>query len=494
MRMKLSMLIRNMHCEYLGREEETEIRSVEYDSRKVQEGSLFVAVRGYETDGHQYIPMALEKGAAAIILEDQGFLDKGISAYNGVFLKVPDSRIALAQASAAFFGHPALSLKVIGVTGTNGKTSVTHLLKSILTAAGHKAGVIGTIENQIGEESFPAQVTTPESKDLQELLHQMVEKGCEYCIMEASSHALYLERTHGIPFRGGIFTNLTQDHLDFHGTMEAYLEAKLKLFKGLSQEAFAIINRDDPAADKVAAACPCPVTGYSLHAPSELQGREIHMSLKGTSYFVETGQGRIQIKMGLMGAFSIYNSLAALGAALALGIPPQAIEDGIARVKVKGRFEVVESQEDFAVVVDYAHTPDGLFNVLASAREISQGRVLCVFGCGGDRDRSKRPLMGRVAAEGCDEFIITSDNPRTEDPMSIIRMIEAGAREAGGSFQTIENRKDAIGAAIAMAKPGDIVVIAGKGHEDYQILGREKIHFSDVETAREFLDKGRRKA
>lgn len=218
------------------------------------------------------------------------------------------------------------------------------------------------------------------------------------------------------------------------------------------------------------------------------------MSLKGTSYFVETGQGRIQIKMGLMGAFSIYNSLAALGAALALGIPPQAIEDGIARVKVKGRFEVVESQEDFAVVVDYAHTPDGLFNVLASAREISQGRVLCVFGCGGDRDRSKRPLMGRVAAEGCDEFIITSDNPRTEDPMSIIRMIEAGAREAGGSFQTIENRKDAIGAAIAMAKPGDIVVIAGKGHEDYQILGREKIHFSDVETAREFLDKGRRKA
>lgn len=492
MRMKLSTLIRDMHGEAIHREGDPEIRSVEYDSRKVTKGSLFVAVKGYETDGHKFIAMALEKGAAAIILEDKGALNPGMKQFQAAFFQVPNSRVALAQASAAFYGHPADSLTVIGVTGTNGKTSVTHLLKSILAAAGHKAGVIGTIENQIGNESFPAQVTTPESKDLQELLWQMIEKGCDYCIMEASSHALFLDRVHGISFKGGIFTNLTQDHLDFHGSMEAYLEAKLKLFRGLSKDAFAIINRDDPASDQVAAACSCPVMGYSLHAPSELQGQDLRMSLKGTSYQVETRQGSLRVKMGLMGIFSVYNSLAAIGAALALGISPKAIEVGIAGVKVKGRFELVESEEEFAVVVDYAHTPDSLLNVLTSAREISQGRVLCVFGCGGDRDRTKRPLMGRVAAECCDEFIITSDNPRTEEPMSIISMIEAGAREAGGRFQTIENRREAIAAAIAMAQPGDIVVIAGKGHEDYQILGREKVHFSDVETAMEFLERRRR--
>ena len=484
--MELKTLLEDLEYELLQGSLESPVASVEYDSRKVAPGSLFVAIKGYETDGHLYIGKAVGEGASAIILEDRTYA--GEVPEGCTLVRVPDSRKALALISASYYGHPARALKVIGVTGTNGKTSITYLLKNILKEAGFKVGIVGTIENQIDDVVQPSSVTTPESRDLQHLLRQMADKGCSYCIMEASSHALYLDRVAGIPFKAAIFTNLSQDHLDFHKDLEDYLQAKMRLFKYVTEDGFSIVNADEEAGRRIAAMASGSIASYSLHQPSDFRARDIRMDLQGTRYTLDIGGKPEEVRLKLIGEFSIYNSLAAIATALSLGIPVQTVLKGVAGVSVNGRFQLVESRKDFAVVVDYAHTPDGLLNVLQTARKIAAGRVICVFGCGGDRDRTKRPLMGRVAGEWSDQIIITSDNPRTEDPDSIIAMVEAGAKEVTDSYLLIENRKEAIRKAIELAAKGDIIVIAGKGHEDYQIIGKIKYPFSDLETAREILN------
>lgn len=482
-------LLQLLSSEYSGTVGLVDIRiqGVEYDSRKVGIGSLFVAIKGYETDGHLFIQAALDAGAVAIVLEDASFM---IDSSTVQWILVEDSRKALAEISSRWFGDPGKRLVVIGVTGTNGKTSVTYMLKSILQASGRKVGVIGTIENQIGDRVLPSMVTTPESRDLQELLSDMVKEGCSHCLMEASSHALYLDRVWGIPFRGAIFTNLTQDHLDFHVDMKGYLEAKRKLFGYVKSDGFCIVNMDDPSGASIQGACGGPVTTYGFKDGRDLMAKDIQLSLDGARFNLLKDGVKQPIALRLLGEFSVYNALAAIGAALGLGIGLREIQNGLSGIQVNGRFQVVESSGDFAVVVDYAHTPDGLKNVLNTARKITKGKIICVFGCGGDRDQKKRPIMGEIAGELADRVIITSDNPRTEDPSSIIAMIEEGVKTTREDYQSIENRKDAIGAAISMATAGDLVLIAGKGHEDYQIIGKTKHHFSDVEVAQEYLEKG----
>lgn len=487
MKMEIKHLIEGLNYTLLSGNLEKDIVGIEYDSKKVAKDSIFVAIKGYETDGHQYISQGISAGASVVVLDNEEYA----RAVEGVsFLLVDNSRKALAELSSTFFGKPATQLTLIGVTGTNGKTSVTYLLKSILKEAGYKVGIIGTIENQIDEEVVPSDVTTPESRDLQELLSRMVEKGCHFCLMETSSHALYLDRVWSIPFTGAIFTNLTQDHLDFHKSLEEYLEAKMLLFRRLGTNSFAVINQDDPASEKIIPVCPGKIVTYGLKEKADLFPQDITSTIAGTSFRLEIDGELRTISLGMLGEFSIYNSLAAIGAAIELGVSRDLIIKGIAKVHVNGRFQVVKSNRDFAVVVDYAHTPDGLYTVLKTARKITEGRVICVFGCGGDRDKTKRPIMGRVAGELCDTIIITSDNPRTEDPDSILDMIEVGVREVTENYMKIQNRRKAIEEAISQGKAGDLVIIAGKGHEDYQIIGKTKHHFSDIEIAREFLQDG----
>ena len=486
--MKLNDLLKILDFKILVESADIEINSIEYDSRKVKDGSVFVAIKGYDTDGHLFIKEAIKKGASAIILDNRDYFEEDF--------KVPtiltkNSRKTLGSISSLFYGEPSRKLTVVGVTGTNGKTSITYLLKSILEEEGHKIGIIGTIENQIGNKTYPSSVTTPESRDLQELLSKMVEEGCSYCLMEVSSHALYLDRVAGISFKEGIFTNLTQDHLDFHKDLNDYLEAKKILFKLISEDGFSIINIDDPASKLILEVAKGKIVTYALKNNADFQAVKVNLNLEGSDYLLSyrNGDKRFEnvIDLKLIGEFNIYNSLATIAGALKLGVGMETIKKGIGKVKVTGRFEVIKGSQNFSVVVDYAHTPDGLANVLATARKITKGRVICIFGCGGDRDKKKRPIMGRVAGELSDLVIITSDNPRTEEPNSIIDMIEVGAKEKIKEYFKIENRKIAIEKGISMAKKNDIVIIAGKGHEDYQIIGKVKHHFSDREVAEDYL-------
>ena len=404
-------------------------------------------------------------------------------------LKWTITRRGLAQISSNFFGNPGNELTVFGVTGTNGKTSITYLLKHILKNMGSKVGVVGTIENQIGDETIPSEVTTPESRDLQYLLRRMVDEGCEYCVMEASSHALYLDRVYGVPFTAGIFTNLTQDHLDFHDSLESYLEAKKILFKSLKVNGFAVINIDDPASESILKDYQGNYVTYGIHDACDFRAENIVMDLFGTKYTLNYKGQVLTVHLKLIGEFSLYNSLGAIATALTYGLPVEKVLEGVSKVTVNGRFQLVERAKDFAVIVDYAHTPDGLLNVLQTGRKLTNGRVIGVFGCGGDRDKKKRPIMGRIGGENSDIVIITSDNPRTEDPDSIIDMIEVGVKEVNENYYKIENRKKAIEKAIEIARKEDIIIIAGKGHEDYQILGKTKYPFSDVEIAKKILEK-----
>lgn len=483
--MKLKDLFKNIDYTLLKGNISIDISSVEYDSRKVTPGSLFVAIKGYETDGHLYIQQAIKAGAKAIVLEDEQDykLDDEIA-----IIKVDNSRKSLGFISSNFFGNPGDKLKIIGVTGTNGKTSITYFLKSILKEAGYKVGIIGTIENQIEDIVYESAVTTPESRDIQELLAKMVEVGCEYCVMEASSHALYLDRVAAIPFKTAIFTNLTQDHLDFHKDFTEYLNAKKILFTYIGEDGFSILNADDKTFHEISNMAGGKIISYSISEDSDYKASDIKMDINGTSFTLVNDGNSNKMNLKMIGEFSIYNSLAAIAAAHELGIDFSIIIEGLRKVSVNGRFQLIESKRDFAVVVDYAHTPDGLFNVLSTARKITSGKVICVFGCGGDRDVMKRPIMGKVAGEISDYLVITSDNPRTEDPTSIIDMIEIGVKETSTKYIKITNRKEAIKYSIDMARAGDIVIIAGKGHEDYQIVGKTKYPFSDYEIAKKILD------
>jgi UDP-N-acetylmuramoyl-L-alanyl-D-glutamate--2,6-diaminopimelate ligase len=481
-----------------------EVLDIAYDSRKVRPGSLFVAVRGYHSDGHQFILQAVQKGAVAIIAEHAG----GPADEGAPQIIVEDSRRALALLAAAFYGHPSQRLSLIGITGTNGKTTTTYLVKSIIEAAGKTAGLIGTIDYRVGDKVYPAPNTTPESLDLQRLLAEMVGFGATHCVMEVSSHALALGRTLGCRFAAAAFTNLTQDHLDFHETMDAYFRAKLGLFTGLSSEHHAVINLDDSRAAEIMREAKAKIitTGMTDQADIHPCGTVQH-GINGLAFDAATPAGPVAVESPLVGWHNIYNILTAIGIGTALGFDAQIIARGIKNMKaVPGRMEKVDEGQPYGVVVDFAHTEDALVRLLEAVREIATARIITVFGCGGDRDRTKRPKMGAAAISGSDVVIVTSDNPRTEDPVDIIREVERGMRDgmkmtssdttpvaATGKkpYYVIPDRQAAVAAAIGMAKPGDVVVLAGKGHEDYQVIGDTKIHYDDREVARKEIQKRR---
>lgn len=472
--MRLSELLKNTEHTLFGGD--ADISAITYDSRKVTPGSLFVAVRGFNTDGHSYIEKALQNGASAILAEENG-------AYGVPTAVCPDTRKALAEVGAQFYGKPAEKLRIIGVTGTNGKTTTTYLIKQILDLLGYKTGLIGTNQNIIGDLAVPADRTTPESLDLQKMLHDMVEADVTHVIMEVSSHSLALSRTHGIHFYEAVFTNLTRDHLDFHETMENYMACKAKLF---SQARHGVINIDDEYGDAIKKAATCPVKTFSVEKESDLKGYNIRLSERGVICSAEVGGAVYEIRLGIPGMFSVYNALAAVAACLGMGIPMEDILKGLVLAKgVKGRAEVVQIAAPYTVLIDYAHTPDGLENIIETVRGFAEGRVITLFGCGGDRDKTKRPIMGEIAGRLSDYAIVTSDNPRTEDPAAIIRDIEAGMTAYQDKYTVVENRRDGIKKAMSIAKRGDVVILAGKGHETYQILRSGTIDFDERAIVKE---------
>ena len=479
--MKLSQLLRGVSVRECHADMEMEISGVSYDSRKTAAGDLFVAMTGYETDGHKFIPMARDKGAACVLCQER---PQG----EGPYVLVEDSRLALAQVGRAWYGDPAASMKMVGVTGTNGKTTTTYLLKDILEqAAGAKVGLIGTNQNMIGSEVIPTERTTPESFELQGLLRSMADAGCTHVVMEVSSHALYLKRVEGIRFAVGIFTNLTQDHLDFHKTMENYCDAKALLFTRCD---VGVYNADDPWAPRLMEEATCRKVSVGEHGdvPVDLAARNIVLTAEGVSFDAVTAEESVPVHVGIPGGFMVYNTLGVLAAARALGV---SLEDsaGVLRhsAHVKGRVEVVPTPGDYTMLIDYAHTPDALENVLSAARGFAKGRVVALFGCGGDRDRTKRPKMGRIAADMADFVIVTSDNPRTEEPEAIIREILAGMEGTATPYAVVPNRIEAIRYAMDHAKPGDVIILAGKGHETYQIIGHEKRHLDEREVVADYV-------
>jgi UDP-N-acetylmuramoyl-L-alanyl-D-glutamate--2,6-diaminopimelate ligase len=465
-----------------------EVDGIFYDSRRVQKNGLYVAVRGAHFDGHKFTEQAIERGASAIVVERPESHSRATS------LVVADSRVALADLAFTFYQKPALRLKMAGVTGTNGKTTTTFLIKHICENAGLRSGLIGTVRYEIGERILPATRTTPESLDLQELLAQMTGAGCKAAVMEVSSHALAQERTRGLEWDVAVFTNLTQDHLDFHQTMANYFEAKARLFTGLTsqpnkKEAKAVINMDDPHGEKLIARLgrDIPVITYGMSARADFRASNYRAEFSGTSFQLDA-RGKIYlVRVPLIGRFNVSNAMAALAAANSLGVSLREAVLSLAKSpQVPGRLESVPAKRQFQVFVDYAHTPDALLNVLKTLRELNPRRLIVVFGAGGDRDQQKRPLMGRAADQNADYSIITSDNPRKEDPLAIIDDVKKGVRST--NFETVPDRAEAIARAIALAQPRDIILIAGKGHETYQEFADHTIPFDDRQTALRALE------
>lgn len=485
-------IIRTLEVTSIIGPQDVEITDITADSRAVTNSSLFIALDGATVDGHDYIDKAVAAGAVAVIVSKTVQVNDDVCV-----ITVKDTRAAMMVVVPSFFDYPANKMRMIGVTGTNGKTTTTHMIRHILKNQGHKVGVIGTVHIMIGDTSYPIHNTTPDVVDLQHILHQMVEEGVTYCVMEVSSHALALGRVAGVEFDTAVFTNLTQDHLDFHKTFENYLAAKCKLFEQVSSSnqhksnKGAVINIDDAYGERVVQKTKAPTITYSAQGKGTLNASDIQMSTKMSDYTVQYNGESYRVSMNTTGLFNVYNTLAAIGACLQEGISMEAIDMALKTFSaVPGRFELIEEGQDFAVVVDYAHTPDGLENILQTAQSIKEKRIIVVFGCGGDRDATKRPIMGRIAAKYGDIIYVTSDNPRTEDPIQIVKDVEAGVKEAlrdGTSYKVIVDRRDAINHAIGAAKSGDIVIIAGKGHENYQILKDQTIHFDDREEARRAL-------
>ena len=482
--MTLGELLRRVPEARLQGDPSLPVTDVTYDSRRVSPGSLFVAIRGAVTDGNRFVDAARKKGAAAIVSEQA---PEGA----GPWVQVTDAREALALFSAAVLRDPAQSLRLIGVTGTNGKTTTTYLIDAALRAAGHTVGLLGTVHYRVGGRLVEASRTTPESSDLQALFRQMVDEGCTDAVMEVSSHSLELKRVHGCAFQVAVFTNLTRDHLDFHGDMESYFAAKRRLFDTyLREDGHAVINADDDRAPALTAAARGKVWTYSLEAKADVSASGIALSLKGTRFRTRTPRGEFDVETPLIGRFNVENFLAGLTAALALDIDPAVALRGLLTMTgVPGRLERVNAGQDFAVIVDYAHTDDALKNLLETVRELKPRRLITVFGCGGDRDRTKRPLMGAVASRLSDVVVVTSDNPRSEPPEAILDEIQRGMPNGTrrGERYAIVDRREAIGRALEMAGPGDAVVIAGKGHETYQVLRDRTVPFDDRQVARELI-------
>ena len=472
--MKLKELLKDIPVLECRADLELEIERVHYDSRKVTENSLFVAVSGFASDGNRFIPMAMEKGAVAVVTAKKPEGDVP-------YVLVESDRLALALLGCNFHGHPAKSMTMIGVTGTNGKTSTTLLLKQVLEKVlGAKVGLIGTMANMVGEEVIPTERTTPESFDLQALFARMRDAGCTHVVMEVSSHAVTLERIGGTHFDIAAFTNLTEDHLDFHKTMDAYCDAKAELFRRCDK---AVINADDSYSDRILAAAGCPVVTTSVAGKGDLKAKDLELLAEGIRFTAVCGDESVAVQLPIPGKFTVYNALTVLGIAKQLGI---SLADAAQALKsaegVKGRVEVVPTPgTPYSVLIDYAHTPDGLDNVLSSVKDFCKGRLISVFGCGGDRDPIKRPIMGEIGVKLSDIAIITSDNPRTENPMAIIEDILKGVKKEYGEYIVMEDRRAAIRYAMDIAKKDDIIVLAGKGHETYQDIGGHKYHLDERE-------------
>ncbi len=483
--MRLGELLRGVAGLETGTVAEAEISSLAYDSRRVQQGTLFFAIQGEKADGHKFIPQAFERGAVAVVSERPAPAEDA-----GRWIQVPKIRRALADAARAFYGHPEAQLRLVGITGTNGKTTTAYLLESILRAAEIRAGLFGTIEYRVGDRVFPATNTTPESLDLIAAFAQLAEVGAKAAVMEASSHALAQERIWGFRFDAAIFTNLTRDHLDYHKDFEHYFEAKRRLFEGLGTPppACAVINVDDAWGVKLLdLPFPRRIT-YGMNSEAEVKPKQINQSATGLEGTLVTPLGKMQLVSPLVGRANLANILAATAAGIGLDLPKEKIEEGIATLQaVPGRFERIDEGQPFLVIVDYAHTDDALRNVLKTARELTRERLIILFGCGGERDRTKRPLMGEAAGTLGDLVFLTSDNPRGEDPLLIMTDALVGLQKTGKPYFAEVDREVAIRKALAEARPRDTVVLAGKGHETYQVLKDRTIPFDDREVARKVL-------
>ncbi len=483
--MKLKELLVGVDVIDLHADEDMEIIGICYDSRMAAPGQLFTAVTGFASDGHKFIPMAVSKGASAVLCERKPDTDVP-------YILVENTRYALAIASGNFYGNPAKKMKMIGITGTNGKTTSTYLIKHMLEECiGAKVGLIGTNANMIGDIELHTERTTPESLELHKLFSDMYEAGCTHVVMEVSSHALVLDRVAGIKFDVSAFSNLTQDHLDFHKDMDDYANAKAILF---ARSVFGAVNSDDGYSSVMLSGAKCPVLTYSIDKSSDLKAEDIVLEPTGVRFSACYGAEKRAIKLGIPGRFSVYNALCVISCGLQLGLSLEQCAAAMASAKgVKGRVETVPTDGDYTIIIDYSHTPDSLENVLKTVREATKGRVVALFGCGGDRDRAKRPIMGRIGTELSDFAIITSDNPRTEDPDEIIAEILSGVSVPAERYVAVTDRIEAIRYAINNHLPGDIIVLAGKGHETYQEINHHKIHMDEREIVADILKERERK-
>ncbi|HII4523043.1 TPA: UDP-N-acetylmuramoyl-L-alanyl-D-glutamate--2,6-diaminopimelate ligase [Clostridium perfringens] len=482
--MILKSLLKGLDYEVIKGNEESKVQNIRYDNRKIEQGDAFVCVKGFKVDGHSFIGDAIKKGAKTLIVQEDVSVQEDIT-----IIKVRDTRKALAIMSSNYFGNPKDKLKIIGITGTNGKTTSAFIIKSILEKAGFMTGLIGTIANYIGNKKVDAVRTTPESYELHELFKNMVDAGVEYCVMEVSSHSLELDRVYGVQFEEGIFTNLTRDHLDFHKTFENYYNAKFKLFERSNHS---IINLDDPYGANIVKdieerGVKTKVSTFSIEKESDFKAFEIKSHSNGSEFKVNL-EGIEEFSINIPGEYNIYNSLGCIICAYNLNIPMDKIKEGLSDVVIPGRCELVAKEKNlpYSIIIDYAHTPDGLENILSTVKAFTKNRMISVFGCGGDRDKVKRPQMGKIGCELSDIAIITSDNPRSEEPMDIINDIVKPLNY--DNFVIEVNRKEAIRKAMNMSLEGDVIVIAGKGHETYQILKDETIHFDEREVVYDILE------
>jgi len=500
----LRQLLANLEGGRISGDQDLPIPGIAYHSREVVPGGIFVAIQGQRTDGHRFVAAALAQGARVIVTEQELAPPPGVTV-----VRVPEARLALAHLSAAFYGHPSRELVLVGITGTNGKTTTTFLLEAIFSAAGHRVGVVGTVNYRVGERVWPAPVTTPESLDLQRLMREMLSLEVSHVCLEVSSHALDLRRVDQAAFDAGVFTNLSQDHLDYHPDLDSYFAAKARLFleilpNGGAARRVAVINLDDPRGRELAARVQMNALTYGHHPDSRVRPKSCRFHARGLEALISTPAGELRLTSRLVGPFNLANCLAATATALGLGFDPEVIARGIAALPgVPGRLERFGPERGPGIFVDYAHTPDAIAAALGALKTLDFARLITVFGCGGDRDRQKRPLMGRAAAQGSSLVVVTSDNPRSEDPLAIIAQIEPGLKAAGLSQLTeaaarrcepgyliVPDRREAIRLAVSLAEPPDAVLVAGKGHENYQIWGDERRHFDDREEVEAALRDG----
>ncbi|WP_077620023.1 UDP-N-acetylmuramoyl-L-alanyl-D-glutamate--2,6-diaminopimelate ligase [Bacillus sinesaloumensis] len=483
--MRLKELTDKLLIKRIRNEQDTEITGVQYDSRKVESGHLFICLRGYTVDGHDFIDQAINQGAIALLVEEEVEVPGHITT-----IQVPDTRRAMAIIAETFYQSPTATLQVIGITGTNGKTTTSNIIQHILNHNQKPSGLIGTINIKYSDVVIESKNTTPDTLELQQLFDDMKKQKMSHVVMEVSSHALSLGRVRGTNFKTAIFTNLTQDHLDYHESMEEYANAKGLLFSGLTNESVAVLNNDDPISEKYSSITSAQVIKYGIDKETDVYATDIKLTPKGTTFTLHTFRGKAEVTTKLIGKFNVYNLLAAISACLVENIELEAIIKTIEQIDgVPGRFETVDAGQDFTVIVDYAHTPDSLENVLKTARQLSKGKITCVVGCGGNRDAGKRPIMASIAEQYSDYVFLTSDNPRKEDPLQILNDMEKGME--GKNYSKLVDRKQAIEEALSREattkSKDDCVIIVGKGHETYQIIGDVTNHFDDREVAREFL-------